>query len=180
MTEKNTNDSGLDHSEEEMDWDAFDAISDEELDEALAADPDATPLTKDQLRRARRVPDVRAIRESLGLSQPQFAERFGFSIRTVQEWEQQRSVPSSGHTLYLNAIANPAEFLARVGYPTSTVDVVGVDLTADSWDFLHVESTQKVVIDTTGRNDDARTSRPMSFKADGLPVLEQPLSAQSP
>lgn len=37
--------------------------------------------------------DVRHIRESLGMSQREFADYFGFSVRTLQEWEQGRSVP---------------------------------------------------------------------------------------
>jgi putative transcriptional regulator len=37
--------------------------------------------------------DVKSIRESLNMSQAEFAEHFGFSVRTLQEWEQNRSVP---------------------------------------------------------------------------------------
>jgi putative transcriptional regulator len=37
--------------------------------------------------------DVRKIREGMGMSQAQFADYFGFSVRTLQEWEQWRSVP---------------------------------------------------------------------------------------
>src|SRR5574341_1220083 len=37
--------------------------------------------------------NVREIRESLGMSQAEFADYFGFSVRTLQEWEQGRSVP---------------------------------------------------------------------------------------
>jgi putative transcriptional regulator len=37
--------------------------------------------------------DVRNIRESLGMSQTEFADYFGFSVRTLQEWEQGRSMP---------------------------------------------------------------------------------------
>jgi putative transcriptional regulator len=37
--------------------------------------------------------DVKQIRENLGMSQAQFAVHFGFSVRTLQEWEQGRSVP---------------------------------------------------------------------------------------
>src|SRR2546426_733018 len=44
--------------------------------------------------------DVRAIRSKLGLSQPQFAKRFGFSQRTVQEWEQGRTQPDSAVRAY--------------------------------------------------------------------------------
>jgi putative transcriptional regulator len=37
--------------------------------------------------------DVKQIREELGMSQSEFAEHFGFSVRTLQEWEQGRSEP---------------------------------------------------------------------------------------
>ncbi len=37
--------------------------------------------------------DVKRIREELNMSQSEFAEHFGFSVRTLQEWEQKRSVP---------------------------------------------------------------------------------------
>src|SRR5208283_4235879 len=38
--------------------------------------------------------DVARIRKKGGMSQRQFAAFFGVSVRTVQEWEQGRSVPS--------------------------------------------------------------------------------------
>ena len=37
--------------------------------------------------------DVKRIREGLHMSQAEFAEYFGFSVRTLQEWEQGRSIP---------------------------------------------------------------------------------------
>jgi putative transcriptional regulator len=37
--------------------------------------------------------NVKKIREELGMSQSEFAEHFGFSVRTLQEWEQGRSEP---------------------------------------------------------------------------------------
>ena len=39
------------------------------------------------------VPDVRAIREGMDLSQSEFGARFGLNPRTVQGWEQKRLVP---------------------------------------------------------------------------------------
>lgn len=74
----------------DTDWDALDAMTDEEVERAALTDSDCPPMTNEQLRRLRRAPDVKAIRERLGLSQSQFAERFDFSVRTVQEWEQGR------------------------------------------------------------------------------------------
>src|SRR5688572_1347293 len=37
--------------------------------------------------------DVRKIREAMQMSQSEFADHFGFSVRTLQDWEQGRSVP---------------------------------------------------------------------------------------
>src|ERR1051326_6088547 len=48
--------------------------------------------------------DVKAIRESLGLSQGQFAARYGFSPRTLQQWEQGRSKPDASSRAYLIVI----------------------------------------------------------------------------
>jgi putative transcriptional regulator len=53
--------------------------------------------------------DVRAVREKSGLSQAQFAEHYGFSPRTIQEWEQGRSRPDSAVRAYLTVIdRNPS------------------------------------------------------------------------
>jgi putative transcriptional regulator len=48
--------------------------------------------------------DVRAVREGLGLSQSQFAARYGFSPRTLQQWEQGRSKPDGVARAYLTVI----------------------------------------------------------------------------
>lgn len=55
------------------------------------------------------VPDVRQIREGLGLSQSQFSTRFGLSARTVQDWEQKRRAPDQIAAVLLKVIeAKPA------------------------------------------------------------------------
>jgi putative transcriptional regulator len=48
--------------------------------------------------------DVHAIREKSGLSQSQFAERYGFNPRTLQDWEQGRARPDSAVRAYLTVI----------------------------------------------------------------------------
>jgi putative transcriptional regulator len=48
--------------------------------------------------------DVKAIRVKLGLSQAKFARRFGFSARTLQDWELGRSHPPSAVRAYLTVI----------------------------------------------------------------------------
>jgi len=48
--------------------------------------------------------DVRAIRGRLGLTQQQFAIRFGFNINTLRHWEQGRRVPEGTTRAYLMVI----------------------------------------------------------------------------
>ncbi len=48
--------------------------------------------------------NVTAVRRKTGLSQSQFADRFGFSLRTLQEWEQGRSAPDAAVRAYLLVI----------------------------------------------------------------------------
>jgi putative transcriptional regulator len=48
--------------------------------------------------------DVRAIRGRLGLTQQEFAFRFGFSVNTVRHWEQGRRVPEGPTRAYLLVI----------------------------------------------------------------------------
>jgi DNA-binding transcriptional regulator YiaG len=69
----------------------------------------------------RSTPDVgvKAIREALGLSQSEFAARFGLRLKTVQNWEQGRSRPDEPARVLLRVIQREAEAvdraLARVG-----------------------------------------------------------------
>ena len=54
------------------------------------------------------VPAISSIRERTGLSQSRFAELLGVSVRTLQEWEQGRRMPSgAARTLLLIAERNP-------------------------------------------------------------------------
>lgn len=48
--------------------------------------------------------DVRAIRGRLGLTQQEFATRFGFSVNTVRHWEQGRRIPEAPTRAYLLVI----------------------------------------------------------------------------
>jgi DNA-binding transcriptional regulator YiaG len=52
--------------------------------------------------------DVKATRANLGLTQEQFALRFGLDIDALQNWEQGRCQPDKATASYLRAIAaNP-------------------------------------------------------------------------
>jgi putative transcriptional regulator len=47
---------------------------------------------------------VREVRESLALSQSEFARRFGLSLRSLQEWEQARRLPDKVVINYFRVI----------------------------------------------------------------------------
>jgi putative transcriptional regulator len=68
-------------------------LSDEEIERRALSDPDARPLSKRERAELKPVPDVKAIRERLELSQAEFSKRFRLSLRTVQDWEQGRFEP---------------------------------------------------------------------------------------
>src|SRR6266568_5959024 len=57
--------------------------------------------------------DVKAVREGLGLSQSQFAARYGFSPRTLQQWEQGRAKPDVAVRAYLTVIEHNPKAVER-------------------------------------------------------------------
>ena len=78
----------------------------------IAGLQDAVRFARGETERAQlrnvRVPlplDVRAIREAQGLSQQQFAAKFGFPLSTLRNWEQGRRAPTGASRNYLLVIA---------------------------------------------------------------------------
>jgi putative transcriptional regulator len=57
--------------------------------------------------------DVRAIRRRLGLSQRQFADRFGFRLDAVQNWEQGRRLPQGASRAFLRVIEREPKAVQR-------------------------------------------------------------------
>jgi putative transcriptional regulator len=94
------------------------ASTEREIARQIASDPDVPEMTAADLRRARRVynpplPNVKAIRHKLGLSQAEFAQQFGFSVRTVQQWEQGRAVPDRPARILLRVIETAPQAVER-------------------------------------------------------------------
>lgn len=52
-----------------------------------------------------RVPDIKGIREKLKVSQTEFAQMMGISVRTLQNWEQKRRVPDGPSRILLELAA---------------------------------------------------------------------------
>ena len=57
--------------------------------------------------------DVKAIRAKSGLSRSQFAERYGFNLRTLQDWEGSRVQPPSAVRAYLAVIDRFPEMVKK-------------------------------------------------------------------
>ena len=94
------------------------AMTDADVEAAALADPDAQPLTGEQLAQFERVPNIKAIREKLHLSQKQFAETFGFSPSLVRDWEQDRFLPDRVARTLLKVIAhNPRAVQEALAHP---------------------------------------------------------------
>jgi class 3 adenylate cyclase len=77
----------------------------EELEAAAWRDPDARPMTQDELSKARRIPRVKTLRRALGLTQEEFSARYKIPIGTLRDWEQGRATPDRPARAYLDAIA---------------------------------------------------------------------------
>jgi len=61
-------------------------------------------------------PDVRTIREAARISQSQFAKLIGVNLRTLQNWEQQRTQPTGPAKALLKIVAsNPKAIEALHG-----------------------------------------------------------------
>src|SRR5713101_8021265 len=80
-----------------------------EVEAAAAADPDARPMTVEELRTARRVPRVKTLRRALGLTQQEFAARYQIPLGTLRDWEQGRTEPDQPARAYLRVIARDPE-----------------------------------------------------------------------
>jgi putative transcriptional regulator len=100
------------------DWKKVKFLTEKEIIAAAKSDLDARPLTAAQLKKFKRVEsskeaDVKTIRDNLHLSQKQFANYFGVSVRTVQEWEQHRRTPTATARNFLKVIAREPEAVQK-------------------------------------------------------------------
>ena len=98
---------------DKTDWPRLRDMTDDEAHTAALADPDAQPLTEDQLARMRRVPRTKTLRRALGLTQEKFAARFQIPLGTLRDWEQGRAEPDQTARAYLRAIAGDATAVAH-------------------------------------------------------------------
>jgi putative transcriptional regulator len=74
---------------------------------------EAKAIAKGQAKPSRRfvlaAPDARAVRERTGLSQSDFAKLMRVSVKTLQNWEQQRRNPSGPAAALLEIVSAAPE-----------------------------------------------------------------------
>ena len=103
-----------------LDLAILDGVTDAEIDAQIVGDPDTAPVfTPEEFARARRVApvldpqDIKALRGRLGLTQEQFALRFGFSVETIRNYEQGHRQPTGPARVLLRVIASEPDAVTR-------------------------------------------------------------------
>ena len=80
------------------------------FEELLGSVREAGSILRGERKPARRIafpsPNVRVIRERTSLSQSEFAQMIGVSVKTLQNWEQDRRRPTGPAAALLSIIAH--------------------------------------------------------------------------
>ncbi|PWC89812.1 hypothetical protein TSH100_04015 [Azospirillum sp. TSH100] len=103
-----------------IDWKRIDAMTDEDIARQIAENPDAAPDLSDappELIHPVHPPggvNVRGIRAKFNLTQRQFADRFGFPLGSLRDWEQGRYQPDPATQTLLFVIERDPELVATV------------------------------------------------------------------
>ena len=86
----------IDNYLEKKGKDVLDLISDFEVQEVFNGYDNNTDIKEhlDKLIQSKRLYKLKSFRETTGLSQKEFSDYFGISVRTLQGWEQGRRIPS--------------------------------------------------------------------------------------
>lgn len=99
------------------DWAKVAALTDEQVHAAALSDLDAQPLpmgTEEELAKLGliRIPNVKRLRESLGMTQEAFAAAYRIPVGTLRDWEQGRKRPDAPARAYLKIIARNPKVVA--------------------------------------------------------------------
>jgi putative transcriptional regulator len=94
---------------DDTNWKRLREMTEDEVQVAALADPDAQPLTDADLARMKRVPRVKTLRRALHLTQEEFSTRYHIPLGTLQDWEEGRCEPDQLARAYLTVIASDPE-----------------------------------------------------------------------
>jgi putative transcriptional regulator len=92
-------------------------MTQKEVESAAKAERDNRPLSRADLARMKRTPQVKIIRRALGISQEDFAIRYHIPIGTLRDWEQGRTAPDQAARAYLTVIARDPESVRKALNP---------------------------------------------------------------
>jgi len=98
----------------DTDWAAVAALTDEQIEAAVRDDPDAAPIGFFDQPGFIRIPNVKKLRERLGLTQEAFAAAYRIPIGTLRDWEQLRKLPDATARAYLTVIARDPQAVASL------------------------------------------------------------------
>lgn len=97
----------------------LDAMTEGEISAAAKSDPDAQPLSAEQLDRMAFKRAVRLARAATGLSQNEFARQFRLNPSRLKNWEQGRFPPDEMALAYLEVIRRAPDMVRQVLGPIS-------------------------------------------------------------
>jgi DNA-binding transcriptional regulator YiaG len=87
------------------------------FEDLLQSLKEAQAIAKGDAKASRRFeiepPDVKAVREKIGLTQNEFAKLMRVSIRTLQNWEQQRRTPSGPAAALLKIVSTAPDIAIK-------------------------------------------------------------------
>lgn len=98
--------------ETNTDWAVVAALTDEQIHAAVLSDPDAAPIGFFNMPGFIRIPNVKRLRESLAMTQEQFAAAYRIPVGTLRDWEQGRKRPDAPARAYLAIIARNPKVVA--------------------------------------------------------------------
>jgi DNA-binding transcriptional regulator YiaG len=87
------------------------------FDDLVQSLKEAKDISKGKAKASRRFeiksPDVKAVREQIGLSQSDFAKLMRVSIKTLQNWEQHRRNPTGPAAALLKIVSTAPDLALR-------------------------------------------------------------------
>lgn len=91
---------------DKTDWQRLNGMTEAQVEAAAQADGDNPPLSSEELAGFKPVPNPKAIRVHLHMTQEEFARRFRVPLGTLRDWEQGARQPDSAAKSYLRVIAH--------------------------------------------------------------------------
>ena len=95
-----------------MDQAAAEAMTEEEIEAAALADPDAQPMSDEALARALQGPPARVVRARLKLSREEFCARYQIPMDDLVAWETRKVDPGPVVRAYMKLIMKDPEGVA--------------------------------------------------------------------